>query len=171
MKLTGITDDFLRNGGHDKALGIQRGPARTFCEVFSDFDLFCQEKARGRQICLIAHNAKFDIGMLESELKRCRKEVGNVKSLHHLFDMSLDTIPLFKVKQFWRSRRPKSFALPALHLHVLNESFEDSHNAVGDINALERLLLSEQFHGWERISRDWNLLHSFSMSSESYGSG
>jgi len=161
VKLTGITDDFLRNGGHDMSLGIQRGPARSFREVFSDFHSFCREKARGRQICLIAHNARFDIGMLESELRRCRNEVGDAKSLHHVFDMSLDTNRLFRVQEFWRSRRnkptlpkPESFALSALHLHVFNDSFEDSHNAVGDIKALERLLLSEQFNGWERVSRN-----------------
>ena len=169
-ELTGITDEFLRKGGFDSALGVERnGPASGFREVFTAFQTFCESKAQGRPVCLVAHNAKFDIRMIESELRRWRIADGQDRDkkntapvLGEVFDMSLDTLRLFKDPQFWRStfenpnspQRPSSFGLADLHRHVINESVENSHNAVGDIIALERLLLSESFNGWKRVATD-----------------
>jgi len=157
-ELTGITDDFLRHGGYDPALGKERGTARDFRPVFLDFQEFCRERSNGKELVFVAHNSKFDIKMINGELRRWRlsEHETTAPTLGDIFSSSLDTLHLFRQGKWWRSnvertspRRPSSFSLSSLHLHVLNESIEDSHNAVGDIKALERVLLSEPFIGWE----------------------
>ena len=166
-ELTGITDNFLRHGGQDPALGIDRtGPAQDFPSVFLDFKAFCFERAKGKPMCLVAHNAKFDIRMIEGELRRWRYadnlKQSTVPVLGDIFTMSLDTLRLFKDKKFWRSTfgrgtsppRPSSFGLADLHFHVFNETVSNSHNAVGDIRALERLLLCKSFNGWKSIANE-----------------
>ncbi|KAL9180398.1 hypothetical protein ACHAXT_008368 [Thalassiosira profunda] len=153
-ELTGITDDFLRRGGFDRALGIEREPAKGFREVFASFQDFCDERADGRHVVLVAHNAKFDVRMLNGELRRWRHEqAAAVPTLGDVFSSSVDTLQLFREKKWWGPSsplsKPSSFSLSELHSHVFNESFSDSHNAVGDIKALERLLLADPFDGWQ----------------------
>ena len=160
--VTGITDEFLRCGGYDPLTGKKRGTAREFRDVYLDFQTFCNERANGRQLVLVAHNAKFDSRMINGELKRWRyaAQTKSVPLLSDTFGSSLDTLQLFRHQKMWGSSnsrnpplpRPSSFKLSELYSYVFNESVVDSHNAVGDIKALERLLLSGQFNGWKSIA-------------------
>lgn len=163
-QLTGITDSFLRTGGYDATLGAERkGPARSFCEVFVDFRAFCEDRAKGKNVVMIAHNAKFDQGMLNGELRRLRSFEDLPSSISEVFDSSVDSLQLFKDKRMWKSfakptkplQRPDSFKLGYIYQHVFGEPIANSHNAVGDILALDRLLMERNlFFGWERIAND-----------------
>ncbi len=162
--VTGITDEFLRLGGYDPQSGEERGTAREFRDVYCDFQKFCNERTNGRQLVLVAHNAKFDMGMINGELKRWRfaAHTESVPTLGDTFTSSLDTLQLFRHSKMWGSSnpsnpvlpRPSSFKLSDLYYYIFNESVVDSHNAVGDIKALERLLLSGQFSGWKSIANN-----------------
>jgi len=153
-ELTGITDSFLREGGYDTALGKERETARDFRQVYNDFEEFCNKRAKGRQLVFVAHNAKFDIKMINGELRRWRlsEHAESAPVLGEIFSSSLDTLQLFRGRKWTSPPRPSSFSLSNLHSHVFNESATNSHNAVGDIKALERLLLSETFNGWQKAA-------------------
>jgi len=155
-ELTGITDQFLRQGGYDKALNREVGTAREFRQVYHDFQDFCIDRAQGRSIVFVAHNAKFDIRMINGELRRWRfsDDTDSAPILGDLFASSLDTLQLFRTSKFWSKSfpRPTSFSLGTLHEHVLEESISNSHNAVGDVLALERLLQSDIFKGWQSLA-------------------
>ena len=159
-ELTGITDDFLRRGGYDSALDKERGVAREFRDVWSDFEAFCEKAGKGRQLVLVAHNAKFDIRMINGELRRWRhSKQETVPMLGDMFCTSIDTLQLFRDKKWWKAdiEKPSSFSLSNLYSHVFGEPMSDAHNAVGDINALERLLLSEHFNDWENAANTINV--------------
>lgn len=52
-------------------------------------------------------------------------------------------------------QRPDSFKLGDIYEHVFGEPIINSHNAVGDVQALDRLLMERNtFFGWERIAND-----------------
>ena len=89
--ITGITDDFLRSGEF-----------RVFNEVYLEFQDFCTQQANGRNICFVAHNAKFDIGMIESELRRWRTVDKSAPVLADVFASSLDTLTLFRDRRYGR---------------------------------------------------------------------
>ena len=156
QELTGITDQFLRQGGYDKALNKEVGTAREFRQVYHDFQDFCIDRAQGRSIVFVAHNAKFDIRMINGELRRWRfsDDTDSAPVLGDLFASSLDTLQLFRTSKFYSKSfpRPTSFSLGTLHEHVLEESISNSHNAVGDVLALERLLQSDIFQGWQSLA-------------------
>ena len=154
-EITGITDQFLRQGGYDTSLGKEVGKAREFREVYLDFQDFCNTRSKGKQLVFVAHNAKFDLRMINGELRRWRlggKETA--PTLGNTFTCSVDTLHLFREKKWWRSlARPSSFSLSTLHSHLFGgESFTNIHNAVGDIKGLERLLLADQFEGWKNTA-------------------
>ena len=94
--------------------------------------------------------------MINGELRRWRfsDDADSAPILGDLFASSLDTLQLFRLSKFWSksSPRPNSFSLGTLHEHVLGESISNSHNAVGDVLALERLLQSETFEGWQSLA-------------------
>jgi len=143
-EITGITDDFLRSGNH-----------REFKEVYLEFQEFCNQQANGRHVCFVAHNARFDIGMMESELNRWRTADNTDYStpvLADVFASSIDTLALFKDRRLWATSRPSSFKLGNIYHHVFNENITNAHNAVGDVRALERLLLSNQLSDWKSIA-------------------
>ncbi len=168
--MTGITDEFLRLGGYDPQSGADKDTARQFRDVYRDFESFCIEKRNGgnspngRQLVLVAHNAKFDMRMINGELKRWRfaAHTESVPTLGDTFTSSLDTLQLFRHAKMWGSNNPKnptlprpsSFKLSHLYSYIFNEPVIDSHNAVGDIKALERLLLSGKFTGWKSIANN-----------------
>ena len=56
--LTGITDIFLRSGGIDSSTGVFHGSAPEFDRVYEYFCRWCNERREGRDICLLAHNAR-----------------------------------------------------------------------------------------------------------------
>jgi DNA polymerase III epsilon subunit-like protein len=167
-ELTGIKDSFLRYGGYDDALGKQRdGPARVFADVFLDFQLFCKDRAQGKKLVLVAHNARFDKGMLNGELRRLRTSESSqdslASSLSDVFDSSLDSLQLFRDRRMWKLsiktdaviNRPDSFKLGSIYHHVFREMLPNSHNAVGDIQALDRLLMEHNtFYGWKNLAND-----------------
>ena len=141
-EITGITDDFLRSGEF-----------KVFNEVYLEFQDFCTQQANGREVCFVAHNAKFDIGMIESELRRWRIVDKAAPVLADVFVASLDTLALFKERRLWTAPnvRPSSFKLGNIYYHVFSENMTNAHNAVGDVRALERLLLSNHFPNWKSI--------------------
>jgi DNA polymerase III epsilon subunit-like protein len=161
-EMTGITDEFLRNGGFDLTLGKERGTARDFRQVYLDLQIFCKERANGRSIVFIAHNAKFDVRMINGELRRWRFSDGRSPMLGETFTCYIDTLQLFRNGKWWRAKhrrepalpRPSSFSLSELHSHVFSESITNSHNAAGDVKALERLLLSRPFIGWKTTANE-----------------
>lgn len=145
--ITGITDDFLKSGKF-----------KAFNQVYLEFQDYCTQQANGRNVCFVAHNAKFDIGMIESELRRWRTVDKSAPVLADVFASSLDTLTLFKERRLWttpnvksRLGKPSSFKLGDIYYHVFNEKMHNAHNAVGDVRALERLLLSNQFADWKNI--------------------
>eukprot|EP01083_Nonionella_stella_P086392 240021_1 len=168
QRLTGITHHFLCNGGYDPALGKDLPRAREFRHVFADFQAFCNRCAKSKglkEAVLIAHNAKFDVQMINAELRRWNSsEHAASVSLGDIFSSSLDSLSLFREKKWWQSSiggkenlpRPSSFSLSKLHQYVLKKPITNSHNAVGDIKALESLLLSKNFDGWKVTY--WNYL-------------
>ena len=142
-EITGITDDFIHSGGF-----------KEFKEVYLEFHNFCIQQARGRNICLVAHNAKFDIEMIEGELRRWRTVDKSAPVLAETFAASLDTLRLFRDEQFWTGpeyARPKSFGLGKIYHHMFNEDIVNAHNAIGDVRALERLLLNDNFDDWRSV--------------------
>lgn len=161
-KLTGITNDFLRNGGYD-TLGTRRDPAKPFADVYNDFVLFCEARV-GAGLVFVAHNAKFDIRMLNGELRRVRQRAhGSGPSLSDTFVTSVDTLSLFRRKEWWQTLggvrreappRPSSFSLGSVYETILKEEMQNSHNAVGDVQAVEKLLSHEHFKGWESVANE-----------------
>ena len=137
-ELTGITDDFLRNGGFDEALGIDIPAARSFQQVYHDFEDFCINRANGRKLVFVAHNSRFDLRMINGELRRWRlSEHGDsTPALGDIFSSSVDTLHLFRRSRWWGSSfgrgtilpRPSSFKLSELHSHVLKESITEIQN-------------------------------------------
>ena len=93
--------------------------------------------------------------MMESELKRWRTADNTdypTPVLADVFASSVDTLTLFKDKRLWATSRPSSFKLGDVYHHVFNENITNAHNAVGDVRALERLLLSNQLSDWKSIA-------------------
>ena len=138
-----------------------------FQDVFLDFQAFCKDRAQGKKIVMIAHYAKFDTAMLESELRRLRSSTNGsqgslASSLSDVFDSSVDSLRLFRDGRMWKLsleprslRRPDSFKLGSVYYHVFQETIQHSHNAVGDIEALDRLLMERSmFYGWQRLASE-----------------
>ena len=112
---------------------------------------------------LVAHHARFDVRMLEGELRRWRRSAhaATAPALGDVFGYSLDSLAVFRQARWWGPRaggvaalpRPTSFKLSRLHSHVFGEPIANAHNAVGDVRALDRLLLSKHFEGWGSTSK------------------
>ena len=167
--LTGITDKFLRNGGMDASTGIFHGPAPSFDLVYTSFCKWCKDRAGGKRIVLLAHNAKFDVGILNSEIKRLgtlarqsrpkdeRCVAGSSKSLPMLgkdagIASFVDTLMLLRSKSLWSSKsrggetaklpRPPSFKQADVYQHLIGSPMPAAHNAMGDVIGLEAILCS-----------------------------
>ena len=102
--------------------------------------------------------------MLNGELRRVRQRThGSGPSLSDTFLTSVDTLTLFRRKEWWKivgdgrrdaPPRPSSFSLGSVYKTMLKEEMQNSHNAVGDVQAVEKLLSHEHFKGWESIAND-----------------
>jgi hypothetical protein len=103
--------------------------------------------------------------MIEGELRRRRSLGGKSSlplSLSEVFDSSVDSLHLLRDRRMWQSfvaptslPRPDSFKLGYIYHHVFGKPISNSHNAVADIQALERLLLNkQQFYGWKSIANE-----------------
>lgn len=120
---------------------------------------------------MVAHNAKFDRSMIEGELRRWRfseKLDRNQsqdllpRSLSEVFDSSVDSLRLFKDRRMWKTftkptslPMPNTFKLGCIYNHVFGVSITHSHNAVADIQALDRLLMHKtMFYGWKDIANE-----------------
>lgn len=108
------------------------------------------------------HNHLFR--MLNGELRRVRQRAhGSGPSLSDTFVTSVDTLSLFRRKEWWQTLggvrrealpRPSSFSLGSVYETILKEEMQNSHNAVGDVQAVEKLLSHEHFKGWESVANE-----------------
>jgi DNA polymerase III epsilon subunit-like protein len=186
-QLTGISDRFLRNGGLDKSTGTFHEKAEEFPAVYNDFVKWCNgllsrsaaaasatsrsnggEEKKKLGICIVAHNAGYDLRMLNAELRRLPSRL-----LHRDtgISSSLDTLKLLKSKELWATGsgssgssssfggarellpRPNSFRQVDIHAHLLNEPMNAAHNAMGDVLGLEAILeCSYVRERWEALA-------------------
>ncbi|GMH97560.1 hypothetical protein TrST_g6733 [Triparma strigata] len=157
--LTGITDTFLREGGMDTSTGVMHGPAMEFDRVYDFFCKWCRERGAGRDVVLIAHNARFDLGMLNSEISRLRRKgnwSGGLPSLAHDAKISsvVDTLPLLRTGKLWKMNsmaRPGSFKQGDLYEFLFDSPMAAAHNAMGDVLGLEAIL--EGIAGWKDVAQ------------------
>ncbi|GMH70374.1 hypothetical protein TrLO_g11143 [Triparma laevis f. longispina] len=159
--LTGITDTFLREGGMDISTGVMHGPAMDFERVYEFFCKWCRERGAGRDVVMIAHNARFDLGMLNSEISRLRlknpdNHGGLPPSLARDAKISsvVDTLPLFRTSKLWKMnemKRPTSFKQGDLYAFLFDSPMAAAHNAMGDVLGLEAIL--EGINGWQEIGQ------------------
>lgn len=143
--LTGITDTFLRTGGVDASTGVLHGPALPFDKVYEAFCSWCQDRRAGRPAVCVAHNARFDVGMLEGEVKRLGEErrLGGDFSVPSLADDAgiesvVDTLAVLRSSKLWKKRgRPTSFKQGDVYEKVMGGPMAGAHNAMGDVLGLE----------------------------------
>jgi hypothetical protein len=77
----------------------------------------------------------------------------------------VDSLRLFKDRRMWRTftkptslPMPNSFKLGYIYNHVFGVPITHSHNAVADIQALDRLLMHKtMFYGWKNIANEIQL--------------
>lgn len=137
-----------------------------FCE-------WCNHRRQGTDICLLAHNANFDMGMLDAEVqrlgreKRKQREGGTASEGGLILPLLskdagiasvVDTLQLFRSKKLWagssrgiggddgegeRLPRPSSFKQADVFRHVLKRPMSGAHNAMSDCLGLEDILKSD----------------------------
>jgi DNA polymerase III epsilon subunit-like protein len=91
-----------------------------------------------RASSLIAHNAEFDTTILKSELYRSERysDLEMMKTKRVVCTMKLTT-PILKIPSQWGGYKwPK---LAELYEYLFNESFEDAHHAMADVEALTKI--------------------------------
>jgi hypothetical protein len=165
--LTGITDSFLRSGGIDSSTGVFHGPAPDFERVYEYFCRWCNDRRGGREICLLAHNARFDVGMLNGEIQRLSSRGSRIPMLGKDANISsvVDTLVLLRSKSLWSSNaargredklpRPSSFKQADVYDHVIGSPMPGAHNAMGDVLGLEAILGSKAVRGsWIRLAQN-----------------
>jgi DNA polymerase III epsilon subunit-like protein len=186
-KMTGITNDFLREGGKDQITGFyHNGRAGAFSDVFDDFCLFCREVSQhhGKPLVMIAHNCVFDLRMINGEIKR-KKTIQKNSSETSFPSFSretgiiaaVDSLTLLRNKQIWKktaqslSNRqenvisyPSSYSLEAIYRHLFGTGIQHGHNAVSDVLALERILSSPKLNDWKTLAEKIQLSLVFSSS-------
>jgi len=112
VAIHGITDDMAKSKG------------RSFVQVFTDFMTFIGPRTK----TLIAHNAKFDVSVLHSEMIR------------HGIDLSLiENINFRCTLELYRERFLKPIRLGVLYEEIFGEQFENAHNSLADCIACGRV--------------------------------
>ena len=126
----------------------------------------CKSKNQ-KDIILLAHNAPFDLRMLNSEIKRLASAVRKsgtsgmkvpLLSRDTGITGSIDTLSLLKSKKLWAGQEksykyPDSFSLSSLYTHLFGKEIEQSHNALTDVLALEEILLSSELKDWKEVAK------------------
>lgn len=181
--LTGITDEFLRQGGIDLVTGYNyKNSAGTFLDVYSEFCSFCHEVSQkeGKPLVMIAHNCAFELRMINSEIKRVNAStkksatVSETRLLSFSHDTGIisavDSLALLRNKQIWRRTTqvsanptkvvslPKSFSLDTIHQHIFGRGIQNGHNAAADVSALEKILTSSLLNDWKPLAEKMQLL-------------
>jgi DNA polymerase III epsilon subunit-like protein len=112
IAIHGITEDMARSRG------------RPFLQVFTDFMTFIGPRTK----TIVAHNAKFDVSVLRSEM------------LRHDIDLSLiDELNFRCTLELYRERFLKPIRLGVLYEDIFGEQFEDAHNSLADCIACGRV--------------------------------
>jgi DNA polymerase III epsilon subunit-like protein len=112
VAIHGITEDMARSKG------------RPFVQVFTDLMTFIGPRTK----TMVAHNAKFDVSVLRSEMIR------------HGIDLSLiEDINFRCTLELYRERFLKPIRLGVLYEDIFGEQFEDAHNSLADCIACGRV--------------------------------
>jgi len=112
VAIHGITEEMAKSKG------------RPFLQVFADFMTFIGPRTK----TLIAHNAKFDVSVLHSEMIR------------HGIDLSLiENINFRCTLELYRERFLKPIRLGVLYEEIFGEQFENAHNSLADCIACGRV--------------------------------
>ena len=112
VAIHGITEDMAKSKG------------RPFVQVFTDFMTFIGPRTK----TMVAHNAKFDVSVLRSEMIR------------HGIDLSLiEDINFRCTLELYRERFLKPIRLGVLYEDIFGEQFEDAHNSLADCIACGRV--------------------------------
>ena len=105
MAIHGITEDMAKSKG------------RPFTNVFMDFIKFIGPRTK----TIVAHNAKFDIGVLRSEMMR-----------HKLDPCLIDDLTFRCTLELYRERFLAPIKLTVLYEQLFGEEFQDAHNSLAD---------------------------------------
>ena len=112
VAIHGITEDMAKSQG------------RPFLQVFTDFMTFIGPRTK----TMVAHNAKFDVSVLRSEM------------LRHGIDLSLtDDLNFRCTLELYRERFLKPIRLGVLYEDIFGEQFENAHNSLADCIACGRV--------------------------------
>jgi DNA polymerase III epsilon subunit-like protein len=112
VAIHGITEEMAKSKG------------RSFVQVFADFMTFIGPRTK----TLVAHNAKFDTSVLQSEM------------LRHDIDLSLiDDLNFRCTLELYRERFLKPIRLSVLYEEIFGEQFENAHNSLADCIACGRV--------------------------------
>jgi DNA polymerase III epsilon subunit-like protein len=112
VAIHGITEEMAKSKG------------RPFLQVFADFMTFIGPRTK----TLVAHNAKFDTSVLQSEM------------LRHDIDLSLiDDLNFRCTLELYRERFLKPIRLGVLYEEIFGEQFENAHNSLADCIACGRV--------------------------------
>ena len=112
VAIHGITEDMAKSKG------------LPFLQVFTDFMTFIGPRTK----TIVAHNAKFDVSVLRSEMIR------------HDIDLSLiDELNFRCTLELYRERFLKPIRLGVLYEEIFGEQFENAHNSLADCIACGRV--------------------------------
>ena len=112
MAIHGITEDMAKSKGC------------SFIQVFTDFMTFIGPRTK----TLVAHNAKFDVSVLRSEMMR------------HKIDLNLiDDLNFRCTLELYRERFLAPIKLTVLYEQLFGEEFQDAHNSLADAIACGRV--------------------------------
>ena len=121
-------NDFQISQGSIAIHGITQQQAeregRPFTEVFLDFMRFIGPRTK----TMIAHNAKFDVSVLRSEMIRHGLNMSLIEHLN--FRCTLD---------LYKQRFSKPIKLGVLYEQIFGETFENAHNSLADCIACGRV--------------------------------